>query len=62
MADKKDNNDPCKEEPNNNNGDFVEPSDEAHLPDSEQVATEWGNLEDDIPEEPVVDDGNPFAN
>ena len=43
----------------NNNGDFVEPSD-THLPDPEQVADEWGNLEDDISEEPVVDD-DPFA-
>ena len=43
----------------NNNGDFVEPSD-THLPDPEQVADEWGNLEDDISEESAVDD-DPFA-
>ena len=44
----------------NNNGDFVEPSD-AHLPDPEQVADEWSNLEDDISEEPIVVDDDPFA-
>ena len=45
---------------NTNDGDFVEPSD-AHLPDPEKVVDEWGNLEDEISEEPVVDDDDPFA-
>ena len=37
----------------NNHNEFV-------LPDPEEVANEWGNLEDDISEEPI-DDDNPFA-
>ena len=58
MADKKDNNDPSKEELQKSDGDFVEPSD-SQLPDPEQAANEWGTLED-IFEERVVDD-DPFA-
>ena len=48
------------DQPNNNNGDFIEPSDD-HLPDPDQVSSEWGNLEDDISEEPIDNDEDPFA-
>ena len=54
MADDKN---PSHEEPNNNG-----PSDDAHLPDPDQVATEWSNFDDEILEEPVVDSDHPFAN
>ena len=52
-----DNKNPSHEEPNNNG-----PSDDAHLPDPDQVATAWSNFDDEIPEEPVVDSDHPFAN
>ena len=52
-----DNKDPSQEEPNNNG-----PSDDSQLPDPDQVATEWSDLDDDIAEEPVVDAVHPFAN
>ena len=40
----------------------MRPEPNENLPDSDQVASEWGNLEDDVSEEPVVDeDDDPFT-
>ena len=43
-----------------NNGDNIEPS-EDYLPDPDQVASEWGNLEEVISEESIDDNEDPFA-